>query len=108
MQGITIEYFNNADLSVVRQNAESDDIDGAAKVAMIGPEVADKFFGQTNPIGKRIKIGNEHFTVIGVTKALGSQFFQSADNRIYVPFTVAKDDQAAVRELYHHAFHRCI
>ncbi|MBP9773448.1 MAG: ABC transporter permease [Candidatus Peribacteraceae bacterium] len=90
--GITMEYFNNTELSVTSgRMLESDDIDGASKVAMIGPEVADKFFGQTNPIGKRIKVGNDHFTVIGVTKALGSQFFQSADNRIYVPFAVAKD-----------------
>jgi ABC-type antimicrobial peptide transport system permease subunit len=41
--------------------------------------------------GKRIKIGENHFTVIGIAKPLGSQFFQNADDRIYVPFTLVEN-----------------
>jgi putative ABC transport system permease protein len=70
---------------------DQDDLDGGKAVAVIAPEVVDKFFGSVDPLGKRLKIGERHYTVIGVAKPLGSQFFQSADNRIYVPFTVARD-----------------
>ncbi len=58
---------------------------------MLGPDAVTKFFGDTDPIGKRLQIGDLHYTIIGVTKALGSQFFQNADDRIYVPFSVAKN-----------------
>ncbi len=70
---------------------DEEDDEGAKAVAVLGPEVVDKFFGSIDPLGKRIKIGERHYTVIGTTNALGSQFFQSADNRIYVPFNLAKD-----------------
>ncbi len=89
--GITIEYFANGDLEIESGRfLDASDFDGARSVAMIAPEAADKFFGSSNPVGKRIKVGDHFFTIVGTTKALGSQFFQSADNRLYVPLTVVR------------------
>jgi len=90
--GVTENFFNNQNISA-RQGRllEAEDIDGAKAVAVLGHDTAEKFFGSIDPMGKRIKVGNNHFTVIGVASALGTQFFQNADERIYVPFSVAKN-----------------
>ncbi len=91
VMGVTPEFFENqnfeAELGQLIGPAENE---SAAAVAVLGPDARDDLFGGTNPIGKRIKIGENHFTVIGVTEALGSQFFQNADDRIYVPFSKAR------------------
>lgn len=90
--GIRPTFFANQNISMDSGRfIDQDDLDGGKAVAVIAPEVVDKFFGSVDPLGKRLKIGERHYTVIGVAKPLGSQFFQSADNRIYVPFTVARD-----------------
>jgi putative ABC transport system permease protein len=57
----------------------------------LGPDTAEKLFGSADPLGKRIKIRENTYTVVGVTKAIGSQFFQNADDRVYVPFSVAQN-----------------
>ncbi len=90
--GVTQEFFQNQNIAASQGRLiDGDDIDGARSVALIAPDVQTKFFGSGDPVGKRIRIGENHFTVIGVTKALGSQFFQNADDRVYVPFSVAKN-----------------
>ena len=90
--GVVPEFFENQTISVTSGRLiDKTDEQGANSVAMIAPEVVTKYFGNQDPIGQRIQIGNNHFTIVGVTKALGTQFFQSADNRIYVPFQVARN-----------------
>ncbi|MBI5156305.1 ABC transporter permease [Candidatus Peregrinibacteria bacterium] len=90
--GVMEEFFSNQNIVPSEGRLiDNDDIDGARPVALIAPDVRTKFFGSGDPVGRRIRIGGNHFTVIGVTKALGSQFFQNADDRVYVPFSVAKN-----------------
>jgi putative ABC transport system permease protein len=91
VMGVTPEFFENQTIvaSQGRLITREDD-DAAAPVAVLGPDAYEKLFGQQDPIGKRIKIGENHYAVIGVTKALGSQFFQNADDRIYVSFNKAR------------------
>ncbi len=91
VSGVTPEYFENQNIFVAQGRLIDAEDDGGAKyVAVLGPDARDKLFGLSDPIGQRVKVGDSHYTVIGVTKPLGSQFFQNADDRIYVPFTVAK------------------
>ncbi len=92
LYGVRPSFFANQNISIQSGRFfDDDDMNGAKAVAMIAPDVQEKFFGSVDPIGKRIQLGDKHFTIIGVTKALGSQFFQNADNRVYVPFTVARN-----------------
>lgn len=91
VMGVTPEFFENQNFDAeTGQLIGPEENDGAKAVAVLGPDARDDLFGQQNPIGKRIKVGENHYTVIGVTEALGSQFFQNADDRIYVPFTKAR------------------
>jgi putative ABC transport system permease protein len=92
VMGVTAEFFTNqtveADLGRILTR---EDDEGAKPVAVLAPDAREKLFGQNNPVGKRIKIGENHYEVVGVTKALGTQFFQNADDRVYVPFGTAKN-----------------
>ncbi len=90
--GITPNFFKNQKIEVqLGRLIDENDEQGARPMALLGSETRDKFFGQANPVGKRIKIADNYYTVVGVVKPLGSQFFQSADDRIYVPYSVARN-----------------
>lgn len=57
------------------------------KVAVLGPTVAKDLFGEEDPIGQNIKIKNNQFKVIGVTKAKGGSGFNNQDEYIFVPIS---------------------
>lgn len=67
------------------------DVEGTAKVAVLGPQVvSDLFTQQENPIGQTIRINNQSLTVIGITTQKGGSGFQNQDDVIYVPLTTAQ------------------
>jgi len=93
IMGVTPEFFENQTLEAEQGRLiDADDNNGAKPVALLGSDAREKLFGQTDPIGKRVKIGNNHFTVVGIAKPLGTQFFQNADDRIYVPFNMVRQE----------------
>jgi putative ABC transport system permease protein len=90
--GVIPTYFENQNYAVsAGRLIDENDLDGARAVAVVGRDTALQLFGSTDPLGKRIQLGENHFTVIGVMKPIGSQFFQNADERIFIPYTVAKN-----------------
>jgi putative ABC transport system permease protein len=66
-----------------------EDIDGAARVAVLSADVAQKFFGSAPAIGKDLTINGTHFTVIGVYPELQGSFFNSlfGSNSIGIPYS---------------------
>ena len=63
---------------------------GMAKVAVIGSNVAKKFFGEGDPIGKQIKIKKINFKVIGVMADRGMVMMFDYDNLVYLPLKTAQ------------------
>ena len=61
------------------------DNDHHAMVAMIGSEVAERLFPDTEPLGKTINVDGQEITIIGVGKPLGNAFGQSQDSYVYLP-----------------------
>lgn len=60
------------------------------KVAVLGPTTVTDLFGENaDPIGQKIRIGSQSFTVIGVTTSKGSSGPNNQDDRIYVPLSTA-------------------
>jgi putative ABC transport system permease protein len=55
------------------------------QVVFIGTDVKDKFFPDTDPVGKVIDVEGRPFEVIGVAKRLGNVFGQSQDNFVHMP-----------------------
>lgn len=63
------------------------------KVVVLGPTVAEEFFGQVDPVGKKIIIGGKSYRVVGVTEEKGGGFGgPSFDSYVYLPLeTMYKD-----------------
>ncbi|MDR0279137.1 MAG: MacB family efflux pump subunit [Paucimonas sp.] len=62
----------------------------AASVAVIGPKVKEKLFGDRNPIGQYILVGNVPFQVLGILVAKGASSGDTdSDSRIVVPYSAA-------------------
>ena len=61
--------------------------DVSAQVVVLGSEVAQTFFGEINPVGKRIKLNGSTYKVTGVLKERGSMFGFSFDDLVYLPYT---------------------
>jgi putative ABC transport system permease protein len=58
-----------------------------ARVAVIGPDLVDKLFPNSDPLDKEVQIGGLPFRVIGVTERQGSTFGQSQDNFAILPLS---------------------
>lgn len=68
----------------------SEEEKGMARVIVLGSEVKEKLFSEKNPIGERVKIKKENFTVIGVVKERGTVAFQNQDNQVFIPLSTAQ------------------
>lgn len=68
------------------------DVDVRNRVAVIGTTVATNLFDTVNPVGKKIRIGNAPYTVIGLLKSKGgSSVGQDQDDTILIPLTTAQE-----------------
>ncbi|MFA6304805.1 MAG: ABC transporter permease [Patescibacteria group bacterium] len=56
-----------------------------ARVAVLGSEAKTKFFGDSDPLGKSIKIGKHNFKVVGVMASKGAIMYMNMDEFIYLP-----------------------
>lgn len=61
-----------------------------ARVATIGETVRKNLFGETNPVGKKIYISNNIYTVIGIMKKRGAIFGIDQDNTVIIPIGAAQ------------------
>ncbi len=72
------------------------DVDGYAKVAVLGYDVVRDLFGDQDPLGEKIKVKGVTFRVVGVMEKQGSKFFQNLDGRVYLPVTTMQRDVVGV------------
>ena len=72
VQGVTGEFFSAREWDVADGRLFSqEEVEGAAKVALIGQTVAGNLFGESDPLGQVIRIKNVPFGVIGVLQRKG-------------------------------------
>lgn len=64
------------------------EVDRTTKVAVLGHTLAQDLFGDADPIGQKITVGNTKLTVIGVMAARGMVGDVDFDARLYTPITV--------------------
>lgn len=69
-----------------------DDVATAANVAVIGETVRKNLFAATDPIGKKIRVGNLPFLVVGVLVAKGQSaaLSEDQDDTIIAPLTTVQ------------------
>ena len=86
IQGVSRDYVAFSTFTAEQGRLISPvEVDNNRPVTVLGWEVADKLFGQLDPIDKVIKIGGTHFRVVGVSKKKGSAFGNSQDDFAIIP-----------------------
>lgn len=67
------------------------DVDGVAKVAVLGETVRTMLFGDADPVGQVIQIKNRPFKIVGVLAPKGqSAWGQDQDDVIFIPYSTAQ------------------
>jgi len=69
---------------------DDNDIDRKASVAVIGSKVKKELFGEDSALGKKIKIKDRNFRVVGVYAPIGQVAFFNVDETIIIPYSTAQ------------------
>jgi putative ABC transport system permease protein len=91
--GVTDGYQTIRRLLIIRgRYFDSADMEMRSKVCLITTQLAERIFGQENPVGKTIRMGELTFTVIGVFRERVETFGLSdiQKNSVLIPFTLMK------------------
>src|SRR6267143_4087865 len=64
-----------------------DEVQRSAFFVVLGRDIKDRFFPNTDPIGKTLKVRGLPMRVVGVDEKRGSFFGDSVDRHIYIPVT---------------------
>jgi putative ABC transport system permease protein len=65
----------------------ADEVARSAMVVVLGNDIKEKFFANTDPIGKTLKVRGLPMRVVGVEEKRGSFFGDSIDRHVYIPVT---------------------
>jgi putative ABC transport system permease protein len=92
LQGVTPEFFQAREWDAAAGRLFTpEDVDGAAKVAVIGQTVAEHLFGGSDPLGQTIRVKKVPFTVVGVLARKGqSTQGDDQDDTLIIPLSTAK------------------
>ena len=84
--GSTAAYAQMRNLGAAQGRfiSESDD-EHRSPVCFIGPDLVTRFFPNTDPMGKAVRVGPQVYEIIGVGKPQGSVLGQSQDNYVFIP-----------------------
>ena len=86
VQGVTSDYVNFSSFDAERGRLMSPtEVDSARPVAVLGWGVADRLFGDSDPLDKIIQIEGVHFRVVGVSEKRGSFLGQTQDEFAVIP-----------------------
>ncbi len=89
--GVTHEYGAVEDVDVsAGRFFDLQEQQSLGRVVVLGPNLADQLFPFEEAVGKRIKIGKQLFTVIGVLERRGTSGFQNVDDYAFIPLDTAQ------------------
>ena len=96
--GVTTEYMQVNTLEVASGAFFTEyDCQHGTKVAVLGSNVAETLFGDTNPVGQQMRMGSIIVRVVGVLESKGQKFGFSTDDAILIPLTVMQQTVAQPR-----------
>ncbi len=88
IMGVTTDYKDATNQTLQDGRwLTSEDYASKSRVAVIGATVATDLFQGLNPIGRKIKINDSQFEVVGVLASKGTMGFMSGDNNIFIPLS---------------------
>lgn len=92
VMGVTASYLDVHNTSLQSGVFVTDNsLNANSKTVVLGPEIARYFFGDADPIGEKVTIKDQQYTVIGITEAKGGDAFSSPDLAIYMPLSTAQN-----------------
>ncbi|MEB3243739.1 MAG: ABC transporter permease [Cyanobacteriota bacterium] len=84
--GVTPEFLGVRSFEIAKGRFISDnDNESARNVVVLGPDLKDKLFPTGEAIGRRLRIRDQSFEVIGVMVAKGAVFGNNQDETAYLP-----------------------
>lgn len=101
IQGVGPDYFQIRNWPVVAGGPFTRrDVDSASDVCVIGSSVADRLFGDDDPIGQTLRVKNLPVMIIGELKTKGqSTFGQDQDDVVMMPYTTVMKKLSGVNWL---------
>ncbi len=66
------------------------DVDHRSAVCVIGVDLAEDLFGNTNVVGNTLHIDGRRFRIVGVLESKGTSMGGSSDESLILPFTLAQ------------------
>jgi len=88
IQGVTQEYVNFSSYDAERGRLMTpSEVQNARPVAVVGWGIADRLFGDGDPIDKTIQIEGVHFRIVGVSQKRGSFLGQTQDEFAVLPLS---------------------
>jgi putative ABC transport system permease protein len=84
--GTTVDYISVRDLSVADGRFFNEtEMNKSAKVVVLGSTISQELFGERDPIGQMVNVGDEKLTVVGVLAERGLVSGTNFDEQIYAP-----------------------
>ncbi len=88
ISGVTSDFLVVRSFEIAKGRFINDqDTKGAKNVVVIGPDLEDKLFNQSEGLGKRIRIKDQSFEIIGIMKPKGAVFGNNQDENAYIPLS---------------------
>jgi putative ABC transport system permease protein len=86
--GVTANMVDIEDKTIVNGRfIATDEVERSAFVVVLGHDIKEKFFPDTEAVGKTLKVRGLPMRVVGVEEARGSIFGDSQDRHVYIPVT---------------------
>jgi putative ABC transport system permease protein len=86
--GATANMVDIEDKTIVEGRfLSADEVARSAFVVVLGGDIKDKFFPNSDPIGKTLKVRGLPMRIVGVEEKRGAFFGDSFDRHVYIPVT---------------------
>ena len=93
---------------IINQGVESGryiidaDVNNRSAVCVIGVDLAEDLYGNTNVVGNTLYIDGRKFRIVGVLESKGTSLSGSSDNSVVLPFTLAQRmlDSTTIASIY--------
>lgn len=84
--GVSAYFINMGNFELSEGRFFSDDEErGLAQVVVLGSKMKESLFGDSEAVGKMVRLKKDKYLVVGIMKERGSSGFISFDDFIYVP-----------------------
>ena len=88
ISGVTSDFLIVRSFEIAKGRFINDqDTKGAKSVVVIGPDLEEKLFSESESLGKRIRIKDQSFEIVGIMKPKGAVFGNNQDENAYIPLS---------------------